>query len=146
MPGIPASYSIPPNCGTGAFNDEEDSMFRSILTTAVTAFIGFSVPPIAEAESSCGGASYYEGRTTASGKAAGPGRAAHRYLPFGTRLNVTDLDTGRSTVVTVADRGPFIGGRVVDLNPLDFASLRSLRSGIARVCVAVVSGGGRMGG
>ncbi len=71
---------------------------------------------------------------------AGPGRAAHRSLTFGTRLNVTDLDTGRSTVITVEDRGPFVDGRIVDLNPRDFTMLRHLRHGVGRVCVAVVGG------
>jgi len=113
-------------------------MLRSFLATAFTASVGFSCPTDAETASSCGGASYYEGRMTASGAPAGPGRAAHRFLPFGTRLSITDLDTGRSTIVTVADRGPFVRGRVVDLNPRDFSSLRSLSNGIARVCVAVV--------
>lgn len=116
-------------------------MFRSLLTTVATAFVGFSSPSNAETPSSCGKASYYVGRTTASGAPAGPWRAAHRFLPFGTRLSVTDLDTGRSTVVTVADRGPFVGGRVLDLNPIDFAVLRNLSHGVARVCVAVVGGG-----
>ena len=113
-------------------------MLRSFLTTAFTASVGFSCPSIAEVPSSCGKASYYEGRTTASGAPAGAGQAAHRFLPFGTQLSVTDMDTGRSTIVTVADRGPFISGRVIDLNPRDFAMLRNLRHGTARVCLAVV--------
>ena len=116
-------------------------MFRSLFSTAVTTLLGLACPPDAEAVSDCGGASYYEGRRTASGALAGPGRAAHRFLPFGTRLRVTDVDTGHSTVVTVADRGPFVGGRLVDLNPRDFARLRHLRHGVARVCVAVVADG-----
>ncbi|WP_082054338.1 septal ring lytic transglycosylase RlpA family protein [Methyloterricola oryzae] len=115
-------------------------MVRAFLTPAVMASVGFSSPSNAVHLTACGEASYYEGRTTASGVLAGAGRAAHRSLPFGTRLNVTDLDTGRSTIVTVADRGPFVGGRIIDLNPRDFAALRQLRHGIARVCVAVVSG------
>jgi len=117
-------------------------MLRSMLSTVLTAFVGFSSPLEAEASSGCGKASYYRGGTTASGKPAGPGRAAHRFLPFGTRLSVTDLDTGRSTVVTVADRGPFVGGRILDLNPRDFAALRNLSHGTARVCVAIVESEG----
>jgi len=117
-------------------------MFRSLLTTVATAFVGFSSPSDAQTPLGCGKASYYTGRTTANGTAAGPGRAAHRFLPFGTRLSVTDQDTGRSTVVTVADRGPFVGGRVLDLNPKDFAALRNLSHGVAKVCVVVVGGGG----
>lgn len=53
-------------------------------------------------------AAYYSGR-------GGGFTAAHRTLPFGTRVRVTDPKTGRSVVVTINDRGPFGGGRVLDL-------------------------------
>lgn len=55
---------------------------------------------------------------TASGEAFTPQglTAAHRYLPFGTRLKVTLLSTGRSVVVRVNDRGPYARGRVLDLS------------------------------
>src|SRR5581483_10250701 len=73
---------------------------------------------------STGGASYgvasyysYPGRT-ANGERYNPSQltAAHRTLPFGTKLQVTNLNSGRSVVVRVNDRGPFIHGRVVDVS------------------------------
>jgi rare lipoprotein A len=88
-----------------------------------------------------GVASYYAeklgGRRTASGARYDP-RAftcAHRSAPFGTRLRVTELESGRSVVVTVNDRGPFERGRVVDLS---FAAARAIgivERGLARVRV-----------
>ncbi len=59
----------------------------------------------------------YTGNKTASGERANPGgmTAAHRSLPFGTKVKVTNKRNGRSVVVTITDRGPFIRGRVIDL-------------------------------
>lgn len=65
-----------------------------------------------------GGASWYQsGSRTANGEAFRPDglTAAHRSLPFGTRVRVTNLTNGRSVVVRINDRGPFVGGRVIDL-------------------------------
>jgi rare lipoprotein A len=61
---------------------------------------------------------HYSGKT-ASGERADPGSlsAAHRSLPFGTRIRVTNSRNGRSVVVRINDRGPFIRGRVVDVTP-----------------------------
>src|SRR6202043_678289 len=64
-------------------------------------------------------ASYYsEGQQLASGGSFKPSglTAAHRTLPFGTHLRVSDPKSGRSVVVTVNDRGPFVRGRVLDLS------------------------------
>lgn len=66
-----------------------------------------------------GMASYYwQGQRTASGAAFNPDglTAAHRTLPFGTRVRVTHAGNGRSVDVIINDRGPFIGGRVIDLS------------------------------
>lgn len=59
------------------------------------------------------------GSRTASGARLNPGAltAAHRSLPFGSRVRVTNRNNGRSVVVTVNDRGPFVRGRVIDLTP-----------------------------
>lgn len=65
-----------------------------------------------------GHASWYQhGRRTANGEAFNPNgmTAAHRSLPFGTRLRVVNEKTGRSVIVRINDRGPFIGGRIIDL-------------------------------
>jgi rare lipoprotein A len=86
-----------------------------------------------------GRASYYgerfRGRRTASGERFDPDAltAAHRTLPFGTRLRVTNLRTGRSVVVRVTDRGPFHGSRVIDLSKAAARRIGMVRSGTARV-------------
>jgi rare lipoprotein A len=80
----------------------------------------------------------YSGARTASGQRASPGglTAAHRSLPFGTLVRVTNDANGRSVVVRIIDRGPFVRGRVIDVTP---AAARILGfSGLARVTVNVV--------
>jgi rare lipoprotein A len=64
-------------------------------------------------------ASIYSGGRTESGERAVASRtaAAHRSLPFGTMVLVTNRDTGRSVVVRIIDRGPFVRGRVIDVTP-----------------------------
>jgi len=86
-------------------------------------------------------ASYYaEGTETASGERFDPDAltAAHPSLPFGTRVRVTDLATGRSVVVRVNDRGPFVPGRVVDVSYSAAASLGIIERGTAKVKLDVV--------
>ena len=63
--------------------------------------------------------------------------AAHRTLPFGTRLRVTDVDTGRSVTVRVNDRGPFVRGRVVDVSASAAETLGIKGKGVAKVKVDV---------
>jgi len=80
----------------------------------------------------------YSGRTSA-GEQYDPHRftAAHRTLPFGTRLKVTDRKTGRSVEVVVNDRGPFTRGRVLDLSLAAAKELRMLGRGLAHVTASV---------
>jgi rare lipoprotein A len=80
----------------------------------------------------------YHGRT-ASGESYNPSNftAAHRSLPFGTRLRVTDRKTGRSVEVVVNDRGPFTKGRVLDLSLAAAKQLRMVGRGLIRVTAAV---------
>jgi rare lipoprotein A len=93
----------------------------------------------------CGVSSYYSaGARTADGKRFDPFKisAAHRTLPFGTRVIVRDLQTGRSIIVIINDRGPFFADRIIDLsqgarNALGITD----RDGIAVVCLDVVSYG-----
>jgi rare lipoprotein A len=90
--------------------------------------------------SGSGLASIYSGRQTASGEVMDPGKmtAAHPSLPFGTEVTVTNHGNGRSVVVRINDRGPFVRGRVIDLSP---AAGRALGvNGLAQVSLAV--GGG----
>jgi rare lipoprotein A len=88
------------------------------------------------AGSGCGLASWYGlGGQTASGEYIDPVAltAAHRTLPFGTRVKVENLDNGRSVVVRINDRGPFIGDRVIDLSYTAAYKLGLLAGGSAMV-------------
>lgn len=80
----------------------------------------------------------YRGRT-AAGEQYDPRKltAAHRTLPFGTRLKVTDRKSGRSVEVVVTDRGPFTRGRVLDLSLAAAKALHMLGRGLARVTAEV---------
>jgi rare lipoprotein A len=86
----------------------------------------------------------FHGRPTASGQPYDEAAltCAHRTAPFGTRLRVTDLDGGRSVVVTVNDRGPHVAGRVVDLSRAAAERLDMLGRGLVRVRVERVAGPG----
>jgi rare lipoprotein A len=83
---------------------------------------------------------YKEGTQTASGEKFDPHEltAAHRTLPFGTRLRVTNVATGRSVTVRVNDRGPFVPGRVVDVSYSAAETLGMVGGGIAKVKIDVV--------
>ena len=98
------------------------------------------VLPIANAQS--GIASVYSGGRTASGETARASgmTAAHRTLPFGTMVRVTNRRSGRSVVVRINDRGPFVRGRVIDVTPT-VARLLGF-SGVAPVTLAVVDSRG----
>lgn len=82
------------------------------------------------------------GRATASGARFDPDArvAAHRTLPFGTRLRVTNLANDRSVIVTVVDRGPFKRERLIDVSPAAARALGFLRAGTARVRIERVGG------
>ena len=59
--------------------------------------------------------------------------AAHKTLPFGTRVRVVNLDNGRSTILKIVDRGPFIRGRVIDVSPAAANVLGFRQAGLAHV-------------
>lgn len=83
-----------------------------------------------------GKASYYSLTSrTASGAHVGAYTAAHRSLPFGSRVRVTNLRNNRSVVVTINDRGPFTGGRVIDVSAHAADSLGFRAAGVAMVRV-----------
>jgi rare lipoprotein A len=64
--------------------------------------------------------------------------AAHKSYPFGTVVRVDDLDTGRSVVVTINDRGPFVEGRIIDLSYGSARALGMVKKGVARVRIQVI--------
>ncbi len=98
---------------------------------------------------SVGQASYYGnepgegGPLTANGERYNSGgyTAAHRTLPFGTRVRVTSPSTGRSVVVRINDRGPFVGGRVIDLSVGAARAIGLTNSGVGTVRMEVLGGG-----
>lgn len=100
----------------------------------------FALTAAAEAGPWVGKASYYalKGRT-ASGGHVGAYTAAHRTLPFGSKVRVTNLNNNRSVVVTINDRGPFTGGRVIDVSAQAAQTLGFRMAGVARVKVELAS-------
>ena len=97
------------------------------------------VVKIITGEASWYGPGFY-GNRTASGEIYRPGTmtAAHRTLPFGTKVRVTNLWNGRSAVIRINDRGPFVGHRVIDLGHGAASSLGLTASGIAQVRLEVL--------
>lgn len=98
-----------------------------------------------ETEIDGGMASYYgnelAGNRTASGERFDPGQltAAHRSLPFGTMVRVTNTSNGDSVVVRINDRGPFSRGRVIDVSQAAAREIGMHRSGTARVKLALLN-------
>jgi rare lipoprotein A len=97
---------------------------------------------LAEADQ-LGHASWYSlpANKTANGEQMNPNEltAAHRSLPFGTRVLVENLANGKSVVVRINDRGPFIGGRIIDLSRAAAASIGMIHSGTAKVRVTTTT-------
>lgn len=85
----------------------------------------------------------FHGRKTASGETYNMNSltAAHRSLPFGTRVRVTNTRTGSSVVVRINDRGPFIAGRIIDLSRAAASQIGLTSSGVAAVKVDVLGKG-----
>lgn len=104
-----------------------------------------AVPGAAAGKISSGVASYYgkrfHGRTTANGERFNMHAltAAHRSLPFGTRVKVTYPSTGRSVTVRINDRGPFVGNRTIDLSRGAAAAIGMVDAGVAKVKLEIVS-------
>jgi rare lipoprotein A len=103
---------------------ERPLQHKMVLFSLTLAAYGFTFAHLncAVAQARSGIASVYStesGTGTASGQKLNPRAltAAHRTLPFGTKVRVTNKKNGRSVVVTINDRGPFVRGRVIDLTP-----------------------------
>lgn len=114
------------------------------LTAAFIAAFCVSMTAVAAARSESGIASVYtvksnRGTQTASGKPFQERAltAAHKKLAFGTRVKVTNTRNGRSVVVTITDRGPYIRGRIIDLTPAAGAAI-GLGYSLAPVTVEVL--------
>ncbi|MCX2724499.1 septal ring lytic transglycosylase RlpA family protein [Roseibium salinum] len=122
----------------------QSNLARRLRRAAICAFALSCLSAQAQASpvtafKQCGKASWYKlGGTTASGERANPNglTAAHRTLPFGTLVTVTNLSNGKSVTVRINDRGPFTGGRVIDLTWAAAKSLGFVSKGITRVQVS----------
>ncbi|MGQ0529861.1 MAG: septal ring lytic transglycosylase RlpA family protein [Panacagrimonas sp.] len=86
-------------------------------------------------------ADQHQNRKTASGEPYqhGSKTAAHKKLPFGSYVRVTNRGTGKSVVVKINDRGPFVKGRIIDLSKSAFSAIGSTSSGLIEVKIEVVS-------
>lgn len=99
-----------------------------------------------------GKASYYadkfEGRLTASGVKYKHSKltAAHRLLPFGTKVKVTNMANNKTVIVEINDRGPFVSGRIIDLSKSAAEKLDFVHAGIADVSIEVIDHGDGKGG
>lgn len=116
------------------------STYRIVFVVGAWA-IGLTAFTGVESLAQSGMASVHSGGRTASGlyTRSQEMTAAHRSLPFGTKVRVTNHGTGRSVVVRINDRGPFVRGRIIDVTP---AAARELGfSGVARVSLEVVKQG-----
>ena len=125
----------------GSLTQEQSSKAPSAQRLEVKAY-----PLDRSGESRIGKASFYAnffaGRKMANGRRMDPNdkNAASRTLPLGTPARVTNLKTGRSVIVTIEDRGPYVRGRIVDLSPSTAQEIGiTRREGVAMVVVAPIS-------
>ena len=115
-------------------------MMVRIAAALCSVLIMFGVVSVANAQTGIASVYAYHGEKTANGEHASPHKltAAHKSLPFGTRVRVTNRRNGRSVVVRINDRGPFVRGRIIDLTPAGAHALGF--SGLAPVTVTIVHG------
>jgi rare lipoprotein A len=106
------------------------------LTLASIAATAVFFSPVASAET-CKASYYTGGGTTASGERFDPNKltAAHKTLPFGTKVKVKNRSNGKTVTVRINDRGPYITGRCIDLTPKAFKTIAPLSQGVVGVTV-----------
>jgi rare lipoprotein A len=133
-------------CAAAVCSADEDAADQRNTPQTRAAEKALYHPPDLSAQKRTGKASFYaaqfSGKTMADGAKMNPqgDNAASKTLPLGTTAKVTNIETGKSAVVTIEDRGPYVPGRIVDLSP---ATARKLgitrRKGIAAVVVAPIA-------
>jgi len=110
-------------------------LFRQIILLAIIAMHASCAPKVTQT----GKASYYakkfNGRATASGEKyrSSQKTAAHRTLPFGTKVKVTNLSNGKSVKVRINDRGPFVPGRIIDVSGKAAKAIGLVSQGVGNV-------------
>ena len=124
---------------------DEDTVRPAVVVPVDPEEDAGAVPTPRPAPSQTGEASWYgdafAGRPTASGEIFDPSTltAAHPTLPFGSQVRVTRVDTGDSVVVRINDRGPYTGGRIIDVSRAAAEVLDMIQAGVAEVRVQVLS-------
>jgi rare lipoprotein A len=133
IPEIPAAKSV------ALRNVETPGAESETLKKPAAPVLPIAVRSVSTGEASWYGPGFY-GNRTANGELFRPGTltAAHRTLPFGTKVRVTNLWNGRSAIVRINDRGPFHGRRVIDLAHGAASQLGLISSGIAQVKLEVL--------
>ncbi|MDA0726921.1 MAG: septal ring lytic transglycosylase RlpA family protein [Vulcanococcus sp.] len=133
IPEIPAAKSV------ALRNVETPGAESETLKKPAAPALPIAVRSVSTGEASWYGPGFY-GNRTANGELFRPGTltAAHRTLPFGTKVRVTNLWNGRSAIVRINDRGPFHGRRVIDLAHGAASQLGLISSGIAQVKLEVL--------
>ena len=117
--------------------NDRDAIMKNKITAAAAAAAFLLLTGTAYAQ--CGGASWYALHSrTASGEMMNPAAmtAAHKTLPLGSKVRVTHSRTGKSIIVRINDRGPFIKGRVIDLSKGAARKLGFISAGHAKVCIS----------
>jgi rare lipoprotein A len=110
---------------------------RSLAAAAALAAMFAASPALAQ----CGSASWYALTSkTASGERMNPSAmtAAHRSLPFGSKVRVVNQRNGKAVVVRINDRGPFIKGRVIDLSKAAAGELGFVNAGHTKICMETI--------
>lgn len=118
--------------------------FRSVALAVCIFSFGLMSPStvsVARTGEECGSASWYALTSrTASGEMMNPAAmtAAHKTLPFGTKVRVVNHANGRELEVRINDRGPFVKGRIIDLSRAAAEQLGFKRAGHTKVCIAQI--------
>ena len=123
-----------------------DSVLVALIALAFSGCVGMSprndAPKIGYKET--GEASFYankyQSRKTASGERFDQSAytAAHKKLPLGTKIKITNIENGKSVIVRINDRGPFVRGRIIDLSRSAFSSIGNTSAGVINVEIEVV--------
>jgi len=108
---------------------------KKIILLLATAFLFACTQKVSQTGKASYYADKYNGRKTASGITFRNSKkiAAHKTLPFGTKVKVTNLANGKSTKVTIQDRGPFVAGRIIDLSKKSARKIGMLQQGVGNV-------------
>jgi rare lipoprotein A len=108
-----------------------------MVSFKIASAIGLIATAIYPAHAESGIAAFYSGGRTASGEVTGPTglTAAHRSLPFGTRVLVTNVHNGKTVIVRITDRGPYGRGRIIDVSRAAARELDMISSGTTMVSV-----------